>query len=218
MESLIPFIVENAQYAHWVVFGLLMLAGLNVPISEDFLIIVSGVLASTVVPENAYKLFLGVFLGAYISDWVVYWFGRHFGPRLWRMRWFSSVFHPKRLQQIERYYQKYGILTLLVGRFIPFGVRNCLFATAGMGKMRFGKFLIADGIACLCSNLALFLLAYFCGKNCSHLVKYANIVIFSLFLIALVGFVWYKRNKVANVNLSDVNLDKGIRTRASHDP
>ncbi len=193
--DLIPFIVDHAQYAHWVVFGLLMLAGLNVPISEDLLIVISGILASTVVPENTLKLFLGVFLGAYISDWVVYWMGRYFGPKLWKISWFARVFHPKKLEKIERYYQKYGSVTLLVGRFIPFGVRNCLFASAGMGKMHFGKFLLADGIACFCSNMTLFLLAYFCGKNCSYFVKYANIVIFSLFLVALISLIWYKRIK-----------------------
>jgi membrane-associated protein len=134
MDSLFSFIQDHAQYAHWVVFGLLMLAGLNVPISEDLLIIISGVLASTVVPQNTWKLFMGVFLGAYLSDWVVYWIGRQWGSHLWRIPWFARIFQSKKLKQIELYYERYGILTLLVGRFIPFGIRNCLFATAGMGK------------------------------------------------------------------------------------
>jgi membrane-associated protein len=198
MDNLFPFIQDHAQYAHWVVFGLLMLAGLNFPISEDLLIIVSGILASTVVPENVWKLFAGAFLGAYLSDWIVYWMGRKWGVQLWRVRWFARIFHPERLKQIEWYYQHYGVFTLIVGRFIPFGIRNCLFATAGMGKMRFGKFLLADGVACLLSNTFLFSLAFFFGKNSAYLVKYVNVVIFSLFLIALIGFIWYKRTK-ANV-------------------
>lgn len=198
MECLSVFIQDHAQYAHWFVFGLLMLAGLNFPISEDLLIIISGVLASTCVPENTWKLFLGIFLGAYLSDWVVYWIARLWGAQLWRMRWFARLFHSQRIKQIERYYEKYGVLTLLFGRFIPFGVRNCLFATAGIGKMRFWKFLLSDGIACLTSNAFLFSLAYFCGKNCVCLVKYLNVVIFSLFLVALIVFIWYKRNK-ANI-------------------
>lgn len=203
METLLTIVQENAQYAHWVVFGLLMLAGLNFPISEDLVIIVSGVLASTLVPENTWKLFLGVFAGAYLSDWVVYWIGRLWGAKLWEIRWFSRIFRPKRLKQIERYYERYGMLTLLVGRFIPFGVRNCLFATAGIGKMSFIKFLFADGVACLCSNAALFTLAYFCGKNCSSLMQFVNIGIFSIFLIALIVFVWYKRSKSSNAREED---------------
>lgn len=187
-----------------------MLAGLNVPISEDLLIIFSGVLASTLVPENVWKLFLAVFLGAYLSDGIVYWIGRLWGAKLWRIRWFARIFHPKKLQQIESYYSRFGVVTLLVGRLIPFGVRNCLFVTAGIGKMRFWKFLIADGIACLSSNIALFSLAYFCGKNCSYLVKYVNVVIFSLFLVALIAFIWYKRNKNVFAN-SKANITTPIQ-------
>ncbi len=195
MESILLFIQDHAFHAHWFVFGLLMLAGLNIPVSEDLLIIVSGVLASTFVPENTWKLFLAVFLGAYLSDWMVYWIGRLWGAHLWRLRWFSQLFKPKRLEQIEQYYKRYGVLTLFVGRFIPFGVRNCLFATAGMGRMRFWKFLIADGIACLISNTTLFTISYFFGKNCSYFVRYVNVTIFAIFLIALIAFIWYKKYK-----------------------
>lgn len=195
METLFLLIQDHAPHAHWFIFGLLMLAGLNFPVSEDLLIIISGVLASTLVPENLWKLFFAVFLGAYFSDWIVYWLGRIWGAHLWRLGWFSRLFKPKRLEQIKQYYKKYGILTLLVGRFIPFGVRNCLFATAGMGKMRFSKFLITDGIACLLSNATLFTIAYFCGKNVSYIIRYVNVIIFVTFVIALIGYIWYKVRK-----------------------
>lgn len=200
METIISLIFEHAPYAHWIVFGALMLAGINVPISEDLMIIFSAVLAATVVPENTYKLFLAVFLGCYISDWACYWIGRKFGPKLWNIRWFAKTFDPKKIDQIQAYYEKYGFLTLLIGRFIPFGVRNGLFLTAGLGKMPFGKFLLSDGIACILSNTALFTLAYTVGKNYEMLIetlKTFNIFLFSAFLIAIIGFFWYKRRKAA---------------------
>src|SRR4029078_10224849 len=107
---------------------------------EDLMIILSAVLAATVVPENTLQLFLGVFLGCYLSDWVCYWIGRKFGPKLWNIRWFAKTFDQKRLHQTHSYYARYGFWTLLIGRFIPFGVRNCLFLSAGLGRMHFGKF------------------------------------------------------------------------------
>lgn len=195
MDTVWPFILEHAQFAHWFVFGLLMLAGLNFPISEDLVVIASGVLASTLVPENTWKIFLGLFLGAYLSDWMVYWMGRLLGPKLWQIPWFARVFRPQRLKQIGEYYHRYGFLTLLVGRFIPFGVRNCLFATAGLGRMNFLKFLIADGVACLLSTSTIFTLAYFCGKNTSYLMKFFNIGIFLAFLIAVLIYLWYRKSR-----------------------
>lgn len=198
MEAILPFLAENAQYAHWIVFGALMLAGLNVPISEDLMIIFSASLAATIVPENTYKLFIAVFLGAYLSDLVCYWIGRHFGPKLWNISWFSKTFDPKRIDQIHGYYARFGFFTLLLGRFIPFGVRNCLFLTAGLGKMHFGKFALSDGIACMLSNTVLFTLAYRACKNYERLissVKTFNIFLFISFAVAIIGFIWYKRKR-----------------------
>jgi membrane protein DedA with SNARE-associated domain len=162
------------------------------------MIIFSAVLAATVVPENVYKLFLGVFLGCYLSDWVCYWIGRQFGPKLWNIRWFAKTFDRRRIDQVHHYYAKYGFWTLLIGRFIPFGVRNGLFLTAGLGKMPFGKFILSDGIACLCSNTALFYLAYAVGKNYQILLealKTFNIFLFAFFGLSIIGFIWYKRKK-----------------------
>ena len=198
METLIQTIFEHAQYAHWIVFGALMLAGINVPISEDLMIILSAVLAATVVPENVEKLFLGVFLGCYISDWVCYWIGRSFGPKLWNISWFAKTFDRKRIDQIQSYYERYGFWTLLIGRFIPFRVRNCLFLTAGLGRMPFVRFLLSDGIAFICYNTILFTVAYSVGKNYKTLlemVKTFNIFLFAAFVVLIIALIWYKRKK-----------------------
>jgi membrane-associated protein len=200
MDLIIQFIFENAQYAHWIVFGALMLAGINVPISEDLMIIFSAVLAATVIPENTYKLFIAVFLGCYLSDWVCYWIGYYFGPKLWNFSWFAKTFDRKKINQIHEYYAKYGFMTLVLGRFIPFGVRNALFLTAGLGKMPFYRFIISDGIACILSNSVLFYIAYSLGKNYETLIlnlKTFNIFLFSAFAVAIIGFIWYKRRKKA---------------------
>jgi membrane protein DedA with SNARE-associated domain len=195
MDTIVQFFFDHAPHAHWIVFGALMLAGLNVPISEDVMIIVSAVLAATVVPENTAHLFLGVFLGCYLSDWVSYWIGRKFGPKLLSIKWFAKTVSQKRLAAIHNYYEKYGFWTLVIGRFIPFGVRNCLFLSAGVGKMHFGKFLLSDGIACILSNSILFTLAYHAGKNYEALLQFVktfNISLFVLFLVSIIGVIWYK--------------------------
>lgn len=205
MDTIVQFIIDHAQYAHWIVFGALMLAGFNIPISEDLMIILSAVLAATVVPENTIFLFMGVFLGCYLSDWVCYWIGRKWGPRLWNIRWFAKSFDRKRLDQIHSYYEKYGFWTLVVGRFIPFGVRNCLFLTAGLGKMSFGRFILADGIACVISNTTLFAIAYYAGKNYQTLIQFIktfNLFIFAVFLVSLIGIIWYKKKTSTTKNRS----------------
>lgn len=198
MDIIINFIFEHAQHAHWIIFGALMLAGLNVPISEDLMIIISAILASSVIPKNTFILFAAVFLGAYISDWVVYWIGRVLGIKLWKNKWFKKTMPKRKLSKIKLFYKKYGFFTLLIGRFIPFGVRNCLFLTAGMTRMNFVKFIISDGIACFCSNIVLFTIAYSIGKNYTtlfHYVKKVNIFIFVLFIFTIISFICYYKKK-----------------------
>ncbi len=196
MDAIIQFIFDQAPHAHWIVFGAMLLAGFSLPISEDLMIILSGVLAATVVPENTLELFLGVFLGCYFSDWICYGIGRKFGPKLWDIKWFAKAVDRKLLDRIQKFYAKYGFWTLIVGRFIPFGVRNCLFLSAGAGKMPFRKFILGDGIACLLSNSTLFTLAYLGGKNHEALwrfVKTFNILLFVLFVVSVIALIWYKR-------------------------
>lgn len=196
MENILNFVVGHASFAHYFVFLLFMLAGINFPISEDLLIIFSGVLASTVVPENWLKLFLAVFLGAFLSDWIPYWIGRKWGGHIWKLKWFCRLVNSERFRTIQESYMRFGALTLFLGRFIPFGVRNCLFAVAGMSNMPFMKFVIVDGLACFTSNTTLFVLAYFCGKNyevLSEQLRWVNLGIFFLFLVALITFFCYKK-------------------------
>jgi len=103
MDPILTFIFEHADDAHWIIFLLLMLAGCNFPISEDLLLVISGVLASTVVTDHALRLFIWVFLGCYISDWISYGLGRYFGEKLWKIPWLARTMGSKnRLKRIRR--------------------------------------------------------------------------------------------------------------------
>ena len=87
MESILSFTCEHAHSAHWVFFLLIMLAGLNVPISEDIILITGGAIASTCIPEHTLQMFIWLFLGAWLSAWEAYWIGRLLGPKLYKIKW-----------------------------------------------------------------------------------------------------------------------------------
>lgn len=76
MDTLITTVVEYAPFAHFLIFGFLMLGGLNVPISEDVMLIIGGVVASTCVPENTTILWVWLYFGCILSAWEAYWLGR----------------------------------------------------------------------------------------------------------------------------------------------
>ena len=193
MEELFIYVQQNVFYAPFIVFGLLLLAGLNLPISEDALLFISGLLAGQN-PEKIVPLFLGVFLGAYTSDLITYGLGRFFGPKLWKIKYFKKMIGPEKVKKLGKFYQKNGLLTLLLGRFIPFGVRNALFITAGFSKMNFLKFAFIDLIAAGLTSSIYFSLYFWFGTDVVEYVKRGNIILFALLFIGIV--IYYYRKKI----------------------
>lgn len=196
MDQLILLIEQNVHLAPYIIFGALLLAGFNLPVSEDLMIIISSVLAVEN-PQLLPYLFIAVYLGAYFSDLICYGLGRKFGHRLWNIRVFAKMVKREKIVKINLFYKKYGIITLILGRFIPFGVRNGLFLTAGLGKMKFIHFALADLLACTISVSILFTLTYFIGNEIIQFVKKFNLIVFITAILVIVG-IWFFKSKKSN--------------------
>lgn len=210
MEQIAEFITRHAHYAHWYLFGALLLAGFNIPFSADVLILIAALLAATVVPENTGLLFGSVLIGCYLSAMCAYWVGRVLGSHLHKVKFFSKLLPLDRMNKIKRFYEKHGIWTLLLGRFIPFGVRNCIFMSSGISKLSFGKFILLDALACSLWCSVLFFLFYSIGHNFQALwqtLKAFNLFIFAGFSVTVIGIIWYKIRK--NARLNRISVDKG---------
>lgn len=197
MESIILFITENVHFAHYMIFFLLMLAGLNVPLSEDLLVLTGGYLAGRYVPDSVYLWYVVIFAGCWISAWECYWIGRLLGPKLYRIPWFNRWINPELIAKVHVYYEKYGIYTFLVGRFIPGGVRNALFLSSGLGKMPFRTFIFRDGLGCLLSCTTLFVIGFSFAESSEflfnfsqsyHLVTYVFLVVMAVLILYFLGF------------------------------
>lgn len=198
MEDILNWACQHANDAYWLIFVLLFLAGLNIPISEDIILITAGALAAKCFEGNITLFFLCCYLAAWMSAWEVYWIGRLLGPRLYAISWFRRMASPEKIERLHLYYEKYGIWTFIVGRFIPGGVRNALFLTCGLGKMPFLTFVGRDGIAVLFSTTWLFGIGYLFAENYQEVMSFfkkynlvALIIVFSL----ITGWFLWKRFK-----------------------
>jgi membrane-associated protein len=198
MEHLAEFISHHAVNAHWYLFVAIILAGFNIPFSADLLILIAAFLAAAVVPEHTGILFASILIGCYLSAMCAYWMGRLLGSTLSQTKIFSKLFQPERIAKIKEFYDKYGLWTLVVGRFIPFGVRNCIFMTSGMSKVHFGKFILMDALACTLWCSICFFTFFSLGQNYEAVwgyLKAFNILIFAAFSVTVIGFFWYKKRK-----------------------
>jgi membrane-associated protein len=201
MEELFSYVCAHAHNAHWIMFLILLLSGLNLPISEDLMLLSGGAIAAVCIPDHALRLYIWVFLGCYLSAWEVYWIGRLLGPRLYKFPLFRSIITPERMEWLRHYYAKFGVFTFILGRFVPGGVRNALFLSSGLTKMPFHLFIIRDGLACLISSSIIFSIGYHFATHIDTVIyyfqHYTNIFLIFLFagLALVAGYFWYSRRQ-----------------------
>lgn len=172
MESVTTFLCLHAPQAHYVLFILIVLAGLNLPFSEDVLVMIGGILVSTCAPTHYWLMFVWLYVAAILSAYIAYWLGRTLGPKLYELAFFHRVITPERVHRIGHWLEKYGIMTFMVGRFMPLGLRNCLFMTCGLWRMPFPRFMLRDGIGALFATYVLFNIGHSFGENYHMLFKY----------------------------------------------
>ncbi len=210
MDGIFAFFCEHAEYAHLIIFGLIMLAGFSIPISEDLMLLLAGGIASTCVPEQATTFYIWIFFACWLSAWEAYWVGRLLGPKLFKIKWFHHILSPKRLEKLKRYLRKFGIFTFIVGRFIPGGVRNAIFMSSGLTKMPFHIFVIRDGIACLIASLTIFYVGFISGQHINvimhYFVMYERVIIL-LIIILLITFSLFTYHRIKKSKLTDGNTD-----------
>lgn len=103
----------------------------------DSLLFVVGTLAGAGLMNYPLAMALLV-LAAVAGDQVNYHIGRYFGPRVFgweHSRWFNR----QAFDQAHAFYERYGGITLVLARFMPF-VRTFVPFVAGVAEMSRGKF------------------------------------------------------------------------------
>ncbi|MBV9124760.1 MAG: DedA family protein [Planctomycetes bacterium] len=108
-------------------------------------------------------------VGAIGADVLLYGVGRWGGQRLLQSPWVSHLLKPEKRETIEGNFHKYGALACAFGRFLP-AIRSPIFIMAGVMRLPFPKFLLADGLAGVCSVSVLFTLAFWFGDSFRALV------------------------------------------------
>jgi len=145
------------QYGHWL-YGLLFLiifaeTGLVIfPfLPGDSILFIAGTVVATAGLDI--HLLVGVLVvAAILGDTVNYSVGHFIGPRVFDQpdsRWFKQA----HLRRTQDFYDKYGGVTIIIGRFVPI-IRTFAPFLAGVAGMTYRKFLpfnIIGGVAWITS-------------------------------------------------------------------
>lgn len=128
----------------------------------DTLLFTAGFLAHDgAIGVNIHVMVAILFVAAVLGDNVGYWFGKKVGPRIFK-RQDSILFHQENLQRAEKFYEKYGPITLILARFTPV-VRTFAPIVAGVGNMNYKKFMLYNLAGGLLWTTSITYLGYFGG-------------------------------------------------------
>jgi membrane protein DedA with SNARE-associated domain len=149
--------VEHFTYLG--IFTALVLGSLGVPIPEEMPIIAVAILSHEGVVR--WWLVLPVCLvGVLSGDVVLYWVGWHWGEHVLNWRAVRLVLTPKREQWLQAAYRRHALKTIVTARHVM-GLRAAAFLTAGIVRVPFWKFIVADAGAAALGVPFVFGMAYF---------------------------------------------------------
>ena len=127
----------------------------------DSLLFVVGTMCGTGL--MSLPLSIGLLLAAaIIGDQLNYTIGRHFGPRVFQ--WEQSRFFNKRaFNRAHAFYERYGGITIVIARFMPF-IRTFAPFVAGVADMSRGKFTLYNALGGLLWVVGVTLAGYLFGN------------------------------------------------------
>jgi membrane-associated protein len=129
----------------------------------DALLFTAGILCGSELTVNINVLVLTVALAAIAGNVVGYATGKYFGKRLLRKK-DSFFFKQRHLTDSQAYYEKYGGIALIAGRFLPV-VRTFVPMLAGVIGINFWKFNVYNVTGAILWSGTLIPLGYFIGKE-----------------------------------------------------
>ena len=137
---LAQFVAEHGRWVYALLFAIIFVeTGLVVMpfLPGDSLLFVVGALAGAGLLNLPLAMAL-LFVAAVLGDQVNYSIGRWIGPRVWgweQSRWFNR----RAFEQAHAFYEKYGGITIVLARFMPF-IRTFAPFVAGVAEMNRARF------------------------------------------------------------------------------
>lgn len=221
MDSIIDFLVQVKDFlnpshlidymlgllGNYVYLGLFLVifaeTGLAVGffLPGDSLLVVSGLFAAAG-KMNVVYVMLAFFLGSVIGDSTGYWTGRIMGGRLFN-REDSRIFKPSRVEKAREFFDKYGVKTIVLARFVPI-VRTfapLVIGATGMPYRKFVVYSVLGGLLWICSMV---LAGYFLGgvveralgiKLQDHIEKVVIVVVFLSILPPIIEVIKSRLHK-----------------------
>lgn len=195
---------SDAQIQEWLTHafypmlaGILIIASLGVPIPEDVPLIASGIVLHQHPGVATWLGTIAVATTCILSgDMLLYTLGRRWGRTVFNHRSVSWLITPARMAWADRHFHRYGIWMVFFGRMVA-GVRAVMCITAGVTRLPFHRFFLADLAGALVSVPTFIALGYAFAGALPTLRRYVLGAQGALLVVAIVviGIVVFLKRK-----------------------
>jgi membrane-associated protein len=148
----------------------------------DSLLFAAGALAANPANDLNVVLLMGLlFIAAFLGDTLNYTIGDYLGPKVFKRDY--RFLKREYLLQTQAFYEKHGGKTIIFARFIPI-IRTFAPFVAGVGTMKYGRFISYNIIGGFVWVVAFTMIGYFFG-NLPVVKKNFTLVIFAIIFISI---------------------------------
>lgn len=124
-----------------------------------------------------------VFIAAVLGDSVGYTFGKRIGPKIFN-REDSLLFHRSHLERARSFYERHGGKAIIIARFMPV-IRTFAPIVAGVGQMRYIRFLAYNVAGALLWAAGASLLGYWLGNTVPNADKYMVSIVVAILVASV---------------------------------
>ena len=185
LDGYLTTLAQNSPYLFFGVIAAIIFAEAGLVIFPflpgDSMLFVAGAIVA-LAGLNVHALVVLLIAMAIIGNSVNYAAGRYFGERAFANR-NSRIFRPVYLERTREFYDKYGPMSIILGRFVPI-VRTFVPFLAGVAPMRYATFLINNVVGGVLWIASLVYTGYWFG-NVPWVKQNLSLIIVAILIISV---------------------------------
>jgi membrane-associated protein len=167
----------------------------------DSLLFAAGAIATVETAGlNVHWMAVNLLVAGILGDFVNYSIGKALGPKIFRRK-DSLLLNKEHLVRTQDFYVRHGAKTIIIARFAPI-IRTFAPFVAGIGKMRYSRFVIFNAVGALLWVYSFLYAGYFFG-NLPSVKRNFHLIIFAVIGLSLMPVLigWLQNRKFKNAKV-----------------
>jgi membrane protein DedA with SNARE-associated domain len=200
-----------SHYGYLAVAVVVGLESMGIPLPGETMLVVSAIYAATHSDLHISGVIAAAALGAILGDNVGYWLGREFGyPLLLRYGRYVGI-SENRIKLGQYLFLRHGGKVVFFGRFVAL-LRVLAAFLAGVNRMEWNRFLLANAAGAVLWSLVYGLGAYLFGATLFHAQTPVTVALVTLgLIIAVVAFRYVRGHEAELERQAELALPGPLR-------